>query len=90
MYTIQVRSQVEADGSVRVQLPASFANQEVDLVLSYQPLEEIALPDPNTDPLIGLFAGSPDLAANAEAILEREINPTSGWSWKLQSPTQDS
>lgn len=34
------------------------------------------------DPLIGLFAGSPDLADRAEEILAQEIQPTSGFTWK--------
>ena len=34
------------------------------------------------DPLVGLYAGSPDLASCAEEILEQEITSTSGWTWK--------
>lgn len=34
------------------------------------------------DPLIGLFAGSPTLATEAEDILETEIQAESGWTWK--------
>lgn len=34
------------------------------------------------DPLIGLFAGSPDLAERAEEILNKEIQPASGLTWK--------
>jgi hypothetical protein len=42
------------------------------------------------DPLIGLFSGSPDLATQAETILQKDIQPTSGWTWKPSSQTQDS
>lgn len=37
---------------------------------------------PTEDPLIGLFAGSPDLADRAEEILAQEIQATSGFTWK--------
>ena len=37
------------------------------------------------DPLIGLFAGSPDLATNSEEILREEIKDKSGWSYKEMS-----
>lgn len=36
----------------------------------------------DSDPLIGLFDGPPDLAQSSEAILNDEINSRSGWSWK--------
>ena len=34
------------------------------------------------DPLIGLFAGSTDLADRAEEILEQEVQPAAGFTWK--------
>lgn len=34
------------------------------------------------DPLVGLFAGSPDLAEKSEEILAEEVNNHSGWTWK--------
>lgn len=34
------------------------------------------------DPLIGLFAGTPDLATQSEDILTQEVNSSSGFSWK--------
>ncbi len=37
------------------------------------------------DPLIGLFAGSPDLATNSEEILQEEIKDKSGWTYKEMS-----
>lgn len=37
---------------------------------------------PTEDSLIGLFAGSPDLADRAEEILAQEIQATSGFTWK--------
>jgi hypothetical protein len=35
-----------------------------------------------SDPLIGLFRGSPDLATQSEKILQQEIKENSGWTWK--------
>lgn len=34
------------------------------------------------DPIVGLFAGSPDLATNAKDILDQEVTSTSGFTWK--------
>ena len=34
------------------------------------------------DPIVGLFAGEPDLAEKSEEILAQEITNTSGWTWK--------
>jgi predicted transcriptional regulator len=34
------------------------------------------------DPLIGLFAGRPDLATESEQILNQDIDNKSGWTWK--------
>lgn len=34
-----------------------------------------------SDPLIGLFSGSPDLATRSEEMLQQEIT-RSGWTWK--------
>ena len=34
------------------------------------------------DPLIGLFAGPPDLSEQAETILEQDAKDHSGWTWK--------
>ena len=34
------------------------------------------------DPLVGLFASSPDLATESENILQQEITQESGWTWK--------
>ncbi|MEB3229497.1 MAG: hypothetical protein VKJ64_00695 [Leptolyngbyaceae bacterium] len=38
---------------------------------------------PNPDPIVGLLAhGSPNLASDAERILEQDIQPQSGWTLK--------
>lgn len=39
-----------------------------------------------SNPLVGLFAGSPDLATESENILQQEIAQKSGWTWKKPLP----
>jgi predicted Zn-dependent protease with MMP-like domain len=84
MQTLRVRSRVGSDGNLQLKLPEQFANQEIDVVLVYQSVEPNKQPNLllEKDPLIGLFSGSPDLATRSEEILEKEINQTSGWTWK--------
>ena len=52
-----------------------LASQIMQLVEQKMPplTEEIALIPQSKDPLIGLFAGSPDLATQSEEILNREL-----------------
>ncbi len=38
--------------------------------------------DPDHDPAIGLFAGSPDLSEQVKTILQDEIQRESGWTQK--------
>lgn len=61
-----------------------LASQIMQLVEQKMPPStgEIALIPQPEDPLIGLFAGSPDLATQSEEILNRELNSTSGFTWK--------
>lgn len=42
----------------------------------------IKTPSAEDDPLIGLFAGSPDLAMRSEEVLAEETDAHSGWTWK--------
>lgn len=39
----------------------------------------------NDDLLIGLFEGPPDLAMQAEDILQQAVTEHSGWTWKRSS-----
>ncbi|VXD18207.1 hypothetical protein [Planktothrix paucivesiculata] len=61
-----------------------LASQIMQLVEQKMPPStgEIAPIPQSEDPLIGLFAGSPDLATQSEEILNRELNSTSGFTWK--------
>ena len=42
----------------------------------------IAMPAIEDDPLVGLFAGEPDLAEKSEEILAQGVTNASGWTWK--------
>ncbi|WP_414568858.1 hypothetical protein [Nostoc sp. CCY 9925] len=66
--------------SQRGQSPESIVSEAVRLYLETQLLETVD--NPASDPLIGLFAGTPDLATNSEDILQEEITEKSGWTWK--------
>lgn len=66
--------------SKRGQSPESIVSEAVRLYLETQLLEPVD--NALSDPLIGLFAGTPDLATNSEDILQQEIIEKSGWTWK--------
>ncbi|MEL7068614.1 MAG: hypothetical protein AAGN15_08195 [Cyanobacteria bacterium J06581_3] len=64
---IRLASQLMQTASQKLQVSADTASAESD------PIE---------DPLIGLFAGSPDLASQSEEILSKEVQPAAGFTWK--------
>lgn len=66
--------------SQRGQSPESIVSEAVRLYLKTQLLEPVD--NALSDPLIGLFAATPDLAINSEDILQQEITEKSGWTWK--------
>jgi hypothetical protein len=66
----------------RGESPESLVTEAVSLFLDTGWPE---LYEPGPDPLVGLFAGSSDLATRAEEILEQEITEKSGWTWKRSS-----
>ena len=68
----------------RGQSPESLVSEAVSLYLETQWQESIVSVD--SDPLVGLFAGTTDLATNSEDILEQEITEKSGWTWKELNP----
>ncbi len=67
----------------RGQTTEAIITEAVISYLQIQALDNNTLDD---DPLIGLFAGSPDLATQSEDILQRSITETSGWTWKQEQP----
>ncbi len=66
--------------SQRGQSPESIISEAVRLYLETQLLETVD--NAVSDTLIGLFAGTPNLATNSEDILQQEITEKSGWTWK--------
>ncbi|MBD2386960.1 hypothetical protein [Cylindrospermum sp. FACHB-282] len=66
--------------SKRGQSPESIISEAVRLYLENQSRETVN--DAVSDPLIGLFAATPDLAINSEDILQSEVTEKSGWTWK--------
>lgn len=68
----------------RGQSPESIVSEAVKLYLETQGQETSASLE--SDSLVGLFAGTSDLATNAENILKQEIVEESGWTWKESNP----
>ena len=66
--------------SKRGQSPESIISEAVRSYLEIQSLETVN--DVVSDPLIGLFAATPDLAINSEDVLQNEVTEKSGWTWK--------
>jgi predicted transcriptional regulator len=66
--------------SKRGQSPESIISEAVKSYLETQLQETVN--DDVSDPLIGLFAATPDLALNSEDILQNEVTEKSGWTWK--------
>ncbi|NEU77198.1 hypothetical protein PI95_033070 [Hassallia byssoidea VB512170] len=64
----------------RGQSPESIISEAVRLYIETQLLETVD--DTVPDPLIGLFAATPDLAIKSEDILQDEVTEKSGWTWK--------
>lgn len=53
-----------------------------EVVMQYLEIQHLDTEYIESDPLVGLFASSPDLAMNSETILQQEIQEKSGWTWK--------
>jgi len=58
-----------------------FLNQQYKQLPTENTQSEVTLAIKD-DPTIGLYSGSPDLSERSEDILETEIQPQSGWTWK--------
>ncbi len=84
MQTVRFCSQADENGQLQLQLDHLPVNQNLEIVVVYQPLspQTTAPSNPDEDPIVGLFSDDPNLAQNSEEILEQEIHPSSGWTWK--------
>jgi hypothetical protein len=76
MQTLQLRSRTAPDGTITLQLPPELANQDLDFIIVYQPTSPLS--SETSDPLIGLFSGSPNLAIDSEDILQNTITVSEG------------
>ncbi len=85
MHTIRLRSHVDVDGSLKLQLNDLPADQDIEIVLVYQAVatntDQSSISE-EEDNIIGLFSGSPNLAEQSEEMLQQEIKDNSGWTWK--------
>ncbi|WP_009547959.1 hypothetical protein [Crocosphaera subtropica] len=71
MESLKIRSRVDADGVVRLQVPVELANSEIDLVVVYQTVEksreskesktatELGYPEDFFDSTFGCWEGEP-------------------------------
>lgn len=83
MQTIRLRSHVGLDGSLKLQLKDLPADQDIEIVLVYQPIEtntDQPTISEEEDPLIGSFSGSPNLAEQSEEILQQEMKINFVWT----------
>jgi len=79
--TLHTSTRVLPGNKIEIQTPELAVGEIVEVFIvssipeNYQDKNE-------SDPLIGLFRGSPDLATQSEEILQQEIKENSGWTWK--------
>jgi hypothetical protein len=75
---LHISTQVLPGNKIEIETPELAVGQIVEaFIISSMP------PKKNeSDPLIGLFKSSPDLATQSEGILHQEIQEESGWTWK--------
>ncbi|PSF30238.1 hypothetical protein C7H19_23960 [Aphanothece hegewaldii CCALA 016] len=73
MQSIKLRSRVDADGILRLEVPVELANLELDLVVVYQPVELVTLDAQEQEdlPLIKLSL------QDSMAFVESLLNPPS-------------
>lgn len=79
--SLHISTQVLPGNKIEIQTPELPVGEMVEVFIVPSTSENDQ--DKNeSDPLIGLFRGSPDLATQSEEILQQEIKENSGWTWK--------
>lgn len=63
------------------QSPDEILSDAISLYSETHSLPSDSVDSTLSDPLIGLFAGSPDLATQSEEILQQDLT-AQGWTWK--------
>lgn len=68
MDTIRLKTQVNSDGSVQLQLHDIPPNQDIEILSVYQAIARVNTPEviEQEYPLIGLFSGNSELAEQSE------------------------
>jgi len=85
MQTIKLRSHVDSDGRLQLELNDLPADQKIEIILVYQPIKtktDNASVQHEKDPIVGLFSGDSNLADQSEEILQQDIKKNAGWTWK--------
>ncbi|MBW4695123.1 MAG: hypothetical protein KME27_25515 [Lyngbya sp. HA4199-MV5] len=82
MRTIETTATITKDGQLTLQVPPDLSPGQHRVVVVIDEQLELSLPQAQTDPLIGLFSGTPELGTQSEAILQSEITANTGWTWK--------
>ena len=85
MQTIRFHSQTDREGKLQLHLDNLPANQNLEIVVVYQPLPSETTPPSHhqeEDPIVGLFSADSNLAEQSESLLEEGTNKLSGWTWK--------
>ena len=79
--SLHISTQVLPGNKIEIQTPELAVGEMVEVFIVPSTSENDQ--DKNeSDPPIGLFRGSPDLATQSEKILQQEIKENSGWTWK--------
>jgi hypothetical protein len=81
MRTIETTAIITEDGQLTLQVPPDISPGQHQVVVVIDEQSELPPSHPQTDPLIGLFSGSPELGKQSEDILQSEIT-ANGWTWK--------
>ncbi len=77
----QILQALEALAQQRGQSLDVLLTEAIVTYLNAQKAQEPEASVTDTDPLIGLFSGSPNLSTQSEDILQQDIT-RSGWTWK--------
>ena len=81
MRTIETTATVTEEGQLTLQVPPDILPGQHRVVVVIDEQTE-SPPESQTDPLIGLFSGSPHLASQSEDILQSDTTANTGWTWK--------
>ncbi len=79
--SLHISTQVLPGNKIEIQTPELAVGEVVEVFIVIK-ITNTHQDKNESDPLIGLFRGSADLATQSEEILHQEIQENSGWTWK--------